>query len=195
MINKQVFLPIENSLHSSTFIVTMQHSNSILQTLEALRSFQIVQCQMHHEKVATDQRNHPKYNLQDGVIVFNRVNLCDAKLRNKRLGCAHSKANLNFETVLDTLISNLPQCKHQMSTLKSEFKSVVTKIYALDHRVGHIEHERSLCQLNSDSKKEANLTESLGVLKTEHHVLMNQLLKIKTDIEQLIKLELNYSNL
>jgi hypothetical protein len=78
----------------------MENKKSILKILEAIQSFQIVQCQMHHEKVLTNSEANPIYNLLDGKLVFHRVNLCDRSLRNKRLGCAHSGVNLNFKRIL-----------------------------------------------------------------------------------------------
>ncbi|MEH6535323.1 MAG: hypothetical protein V7719_02945 [Psychroserpens sp.] len=173
----------------------MQNTNNILQILETIQSFQIVQCQMHHEKVVTDVDENPIHNLQDDTIVFNRVKLCEIKQRNKRLGCAHSGVNINFERVLDNLITALPQSIKQISESKNKFKSVVTKIYALDHKVGNLEHDLAICKLTNDDCGKDNLMASMRLLKTEHTTLMDQLSKIKADIERLIKININYNNL
>ena len=174
----------------------MSHtSQNIFQILETVQSFQIAQCQMYHEKVVTDVDANPIHNLLDDAIVFNRVNLCDATHRKKRLGCAHSGVNLNFERVLEQLETALPQCKSQISEFKNEFKLVVTEIYALDHKVGNLEHDIAVCQLKFDTYGKDKLEHSLRLIKIEHKQLMNQLSEIKSDIEQLIKAKVNYSNI
>ena len=170
-------------------------SQNIVQILETIQSFKIVQCQMHHEKVLTDSEENPIHNLLDDSLVFDRVNLCDATLRSKRLGCAHSGANLNFERVLEQLETALPQCTNQISGFKNEFKLLITKIYTTDHKVGHLEHDLALCKLNSNTYGKDNLEQSLRLLKIDHRELMNLLSKIKTDIEKLIKTEVNYSHI
>jgi len=74
----------------SSFIFTAEMSSTsqhIFQILETIQSFQIVQCQMHHKKVLTDSDENPIHNILDDTLVFDRVNLCDATLRSKRLGC------------------------------------------------------------------------------------------------------------
>jgi len=148
-----------------------------------------------YKKVLTDSDENPIHNILDDTLVFDRVNLCDATLRSKRLGCAHSGANINFERVLEQLEAALPQCTNQISELKNEFKLLITKIYTLDHKVGHLEHDIALCKLNSNAYEKDKLEQSLRLLKTEHIPLMNLLSKIKTDIEKLIKTEVNYSHI
>ena len=170
-------------------------THNIVEILEIIQSFQIVQCQMHHEKVAVDVNTRPIHNSLNGTLVFDRVNLCDKTLRNKRLGCAHSGANLNFERVLEQLETTLPQCKDQISKFTSAFTSVVTNIYALDHKVGYLEHDLAVCKLNFDTCGKDRLQNALHELKKDHREYMNLLLKIKTDIEQLIITEINYSNI
>lgn len=146
---------------------------------------------MHHEKVASDTDAIPIHNVQDDTIVFNRVSLCNIKHRNKRLGCAHSKVNVNFQKVLDNLETTFPQGKNQISKFKNEFESVIMKIYTLDHKVGHLEHDIAMSKLNNDTNKETQLLKSMRLLKVEHKSLMNQLSKIKSDIEQFILIYLD----
>ncbi|MFT5846903.1 MAG: hypothetical protein ACJARX_001827 [Psychroserpens sp.] len=66
-------------------------------------------------------------------------------------------------------------------------------MYALDHKVGNLEHDIAVCKLNFDGFGNAKLEQVLMLLKTEHRQLMNLLLKNKTDIERLIITEINYS--
>ena len=165
----------------------------IPELLEAIQSFQILQCEMQHEKVAIGLDRNPIHNFQDGVIVFDRVNLCDIKHRNRRLGCAHSCANTNFERVLDDLVIRLPQYVNQILAFKNEFKSVITLIYGLDHKVGNLEHDLAICKLNNDGQAKDEILSIQRLLKSEHRQLLHHLSKIKSDIEQLIKKELNYS--
>jgi hypothetical protein len=150
---------------------------------------------MHHEKVLTDLDEKPIHRSIGETLIFDRVKLCDVALRNKRLGCAHSGVNLNFEHVLDQLLIALPQCVKQISEFKSEFKSVILKIHTLDHNVGNLEHDIGMSKLSFDNFGKNNQEESLRFLKTEHDMLMKALKKIKTDIEQLTKTEINYSTI
>jgi hypothetical protein len=171
---------------------TSQH---IVQILETIQSFQIVQCQMHHEKVALDVNDKPIHNVQDDTMIFDRVNLCHKAIRNKRLGCAHSGANLNFEHVLEQLKIALPKCTNQISEFISAIRSTVIKIYTLDHQVGYLEHDIAVCKLNCDTYGKDKLEQSLVVLKANHKEYMSLLFKIKADIEQLIVSEINYSRI
>jgi hypothetical protein len=195
MLKNQVFLPVINAVDYAIFITEMKNANNIIQLFENLQSFQIVQCQMHHEQVLTNSDENPMYNVLEDKHVFDRVKLCDSAIRNKRLGCAHSGANLNFERVLEQLETVLPKCSNQILEYKNEFQSVVSKIYALDHKVGHLEHDIAVCTLNFDIHGKDKLEQILHVLKLEHTTLMNLLSTIKTDIEKLIQPEVNYSNI
>nr|WP_321235758.1 hypothetical protein [uncultured Psychroserpens sp.] len=173
----------------------MQNTNNIPQILETIESFQIVKCDMFHEKVVVDVNERPIHRFQDDTIVFDRVKLCDIKHRNKRLGCAHSSVNIKFERVLEDLALALPECINQISELKNEFQSVVAEIYALDHKVGNLEHELAVCQLKSDTKEKDSIIVSMSLLKTEHRSFMTHLSKIKSDIEELIKDKCSNKNL
>ncbi|WP_040281250.1 hypothetical protein [Psychroserpens damuponensis] len=173
----------------------MDTAKHISELLKRLHDFEVVQCQMLHEKVAVDGSGHPIGNIFDDTLVFNRVNLCKQSLRNKRLGCAHSRVNLKFEQFLDDLKTALPNCMSQISGYKTEFQTVVAKIYELDHKVGYLEHDIALCELNIDTCGKDKLQQSLRVLKTNHGKLMTLLSKIKSDIEELIYVEMNYSHI
>jgi hypothetical protein len=148
---------------------------------------------MHHEKVLANTDDRPIHHSLDNALVFDRVHLCVRSLRNKRLGCAHSRVNLNFERILEQLEIAVPQCMTQIFNYKNEFKSLIIKMYALDHKVGHLEHDIAVCKLNFDSYGNGKLEQVLLLLKTEHRQLVSLLSKIKTDIEQLIITEINYS--
>ncbi|MEM5565919.1 hypothetical protein WNY78_12430 [Psychroserpens sp. AS72] len=182
-------------MRSFIFIGYMNTSQQISQILTTIQSFQIIQCQMHHEKVAVDVEGNPIQNALDDTLVFDRVNLCDLHLRNKRLGCAHSGVNIKFERVLEELKTIVPQCTNQISEFKNVFNSTVTKIYALDHKVGYLEHDIALCALNFDTIGKDKLEQSLRKLKMDHSQLMNKLSEIKSDIEQVVITESNYSQI
>nr|WP_321225410.1 hypothetical protein [uncultured Psychroserpens sp.] len=169
----------------------MNTSSQITQILKTVKSFKVVQCQMHHEKVVVDTHGKPMFNSIENALVFKRVNLCKAAIRQKRLGCAHSSSNLNFEYILDDLKTIVPHCTRQISELKKEFKTIVSKIYAIDHKVGNVEHEIANSVLNDFFGKD-KLEGNLHFLKIEHKELMQLLLGVKADIEQLINSEINY---
>lgn len=173
----------------------MKATDNISELLERIKSFKIVKCNMHHEKVATNVDQKPIYKVLDDAVVFDRAHLCNIKDRNLRLGCAHSGVNLNFERLLESVATELPEISHHISDIKNEFNTVISNIYALDHRVGHLEHDLALCQLNSNKRQRETLMSSMTILKSEHRTYMDQLQNIKSDIEQLIKMELNYTSL
>lgn len=173
----------------------MQETNSISDLLQTIQSFQIVKCNMHHEKVRTDADGNLIYRTEDDHLFFDRVNLCDPKIRNWRLGCAHSKVNINFERFLEHVLTELPQKTNQILDLKTQFKAVISKIYNLDHKVGHLEHDLAVSALTSDNNNNESLMTSMSGFKIEHRRLMDCLSKIKSDIEQLIKSEINYNTL
>jgi hypothetical protein len=58
-----------------------------------------------------------------------------------------------------------------------------------------LEHDLGMSKLSFDNFGKNNQEESLRFLKTEHDMLMKALKKIKTDIEQLTKTEINYSTI
>ncbi|MCK8480884.1 hypothetical protein [Psychroserpens algicola] len=172
----------------------MEDLNTVQQLLKTLQDFQVVKCNMHHERVLTDLSNNPMFRKQDDAIIFDRVNLCPMKDRKLRLGCAHSPVNINFERHLKCLAAELPELQDQILNFTSQFKTVVSKIYMLDHNVGHIERDLAMCKLNSDDSKQEKLNRNLEDLKVQHRLFMTRLSEIKSDIEGLIVADLNYSN-
>ena len=164
----------------------MEVANRLLGILENVKSFQVVKCQMHHEKVAIGENDIPLYAEQDGILAFNRVNLCDNKHRRWRLGCAHSTVNTNFEHVLKDLEKTLPHFSSQISALRHKFKAVILEIYALDHKVGNLEHDLASKKLSGENSEVSKILESLNKVKAEHSLLMERLSKIRSEIEQCI---------
>ncbi|WP_047548048.1 hypothetical protein [Psychroserpens sp. Hel_I_66] len=164
----------------------MGSAKDISQLLEFIQSFQVVKCNMHHEGVAVDEDNHPIFRSENNTIIFKRINLCDPKLRSIRLGCAHSHSNLNFQNALDHLSKALPEYKEHISEVKKRFILIISKIYELDHKVGHLEHDTALVKIENDLCPSISMKADLQDLKLEHRQLMDQLLNIKTEIENLM---------
>ncbi|MCD2260746.1 hypothetical protein [Psychroserpens luteolus] len=169
----------------------MSHVENISNLLEKIQAFQVVKCNMHHERVAFDSHKKPIYRQTDKDIFFDRVSLCDVKHRKLRLGCAHSSVNMNFIRLLESLEQELPQQSPQFLVFKETFNDLISKIYALDHKKGQLEHDLALFKITSDIDGNEQLKTVSKTLKAEHEMLMDQLLVIKSDIELFIKTILN----
>ena len=185
MLCKQVFLPVQGDFHYFIFMDNMKRAN-IMETFDDIKSFDVVQCSMHHEKVAFDKKGSPIHSLQGNSVVFDRIQLCAPEYRCLNIGCAHSSSNIKFERLLEHLETLLPKDADQIMLFKNQFQSTITKIYALDHKVGHLEHELALCLLKPNHDRNRHLKASMAILKSEHKGLICELSRIKSDIEQFI---------
>ena len=67
-----------------------------------LEGFQVVSCDLRHEKVALDTATGKPVKTQNSTgDLYKRQEFCALGIRNKRLGCAHSNANEDFKQVVD----------------------------------------------------------------------------------------------
>ena len=164
----------------------MSSNNHITQFLEKIQAFQVVTCNMHHERVAFDKDRQPLYKKTGDNISFTRQRLCNLTLRKERLGCAHSNANMNFIRLLDDLATHLPTYSNQILRFKHNCSTLITNIYKLDHEKGQLEHNLALCKLTVNLHQEDQLAVISKQLKDRHEQLMEELSVLKSDIELFI---------
>ncbi|WP_298900283.1 hypothetical protein [uncultured Psychroserpens sp.] len=179
------------SRDSCNFMRPMNTAHHITHLLKKIQEFQVIKCNMHHERVVFNANRKPVYRKTANEYFFDRVNLCDAKLRKQRLGCAHSSVNQNFAKVIDDLAQQLPKKAQQILRFKKQCNNIVNKIYQLDHEKGQLEHDLALCKLTPDTHQENQLEVVSKLLKHRHGILMDELSVMKSDIELFIKSVLN----
>jgi hypothetical protein len=140
---------------------------TLFEIKENLAKFQLVQCGLSHEMVHINPGSGiPEQIENTSELMYKRVSLCDRSLREFRLGCAHSNANLTFSRTIESLAETDPPTQHQMN----EFDRVSVAIYMLDHRVGNLEKNR------------AEIEEELAECKLIHRGYINELKTIKSSI-------------
>ncbi|MBL4705953.1 MAG: hypothetical protein JKY54_15615 [Flavobacteriales bacterium] len=154
---------------------------NLFEIKQDLEKFQLVQCGLYHEKVAFN--GETKMPISKGIgnqQEFKRVNLCDLSDRRKRLGCAHSMSNANF----NQLIKDLALKDKSIGLLNLKFNVVVNSIYQLDHRAGYLEkdHATSLTPNNSHPISTSEIEKELLEVKAIHFGYISQLEGIKSDI-------------
>ena len=164
----------------------MKTSSQLEELYQTIRSFQIVKCEMYHERVAIGAKGIPIASTSENTVVFKRVSLCNTKDRNMRLGCAHSKVNVHFKKVLTDLENTFPDEAHRIVDFKMRFRTIVNQIYVLDHRMGHLEHDFALSTLDKDESKIFQISQAIAHLKLEHSAMMEQLSELKSEIESLV---------
>lgn len=156
---------------------------SLSEIRQNLNEFQLIQCGLKHEGVILDSKTHLP--LKTGPLneeIYKRVDLCNLKDRNQRLGCSHSFANSAFNRSIEELSKKDPI----VEKLKEQFNEIVLKIYLLDHKKGNLEHTfaetleiNSSCELSS-----SDVEKELDTCVQIHSEYINQLGNIKSDIIQ-----------
>ncbi|ARV14485.1 hypothetical protein [Polaribacter sp. SA4-12] len=160
-----------------------------------LEDFELFQCGMYHEKVRLDPKT--KLPLKTNIIgenQFLRIDLCNSKLRKKRLGCAHSSANLNF----NELINKIEIDSIHIKEIQIKINETILNIYELDHKKGNLEKEFAEVLLNTIPNLETrnNIQNKIGICISLHRdyiatlkVLKDELINI---IDQTIKNETKF---
>lgn len=141
-----------------------------------LESFETAECGLFHETVLIDKSTgKPIKNIIGDEAHYERVQLCPANIRNKRLGCAHSKANHNFFNLIAVLKTEDENIIQGNKNIEALFQ----KIYMLDHEKGDLEKDL----VETDDKESvqtkietciSNHSEIIQTLKQEK----NQLIKL-----------------
>lgn len=147
------------------------------QIKEALTVFKTVSCKMYHEKVLTDATTGlPQTQPSPDGITFPRVSLCIT--RHHHIGCAHTKANIHFNRLLD----QLPQ--QEFSYLQGQFNELINQIYFLDHQKGEAEKQLAILQLEPSPCQVAieQQNTSIKQMETTHDKLIQQLSVLKDSI-------------
>lgn len=153
---------------------------TILQIKNKIEQFQVIKCDMYHEKVKVDaQTGHPIMKSSTIESYYERVPLCEITVRSKRLGCAHSSSNNNFLHLIDEINTD----DQEIVKLKKEISDLIIQIYALDHKKGDLEKELMDSLSNDEVKKmQINVKEKLADCILAHRKLMDELKILKTNL-------------
>ncbi|MGS2727608.1 hypothetical protein ACU8DI_13445 [Psychroserpens sp. BH13MA-6] len=158
---------------------------------KTFQKFQVVSCQLHHERVALNAQNKPRFKQLDRTITFDRIPLCPKNLRSHRLGCAHSKVNIDFDRLLEQLLEALPKQQEMITSFKQTFNQLIACIYELDHKKGQLEHDLALSELHSDGNQTNELQKDMNIVLIKHQESMDALELLRSDIERLIDEQVN----
>ncbi len=148
---------------------------------QELSTFVTVQCGLYHEKVALNpETKMPIITQIDSEVACTRVQLCPANLRSKRLGCAHSFANDNF----NKLINELESENSEITELQAKIKQIILKIYMLDHEKGNLEkdHAKSVMFHSSNKSQQENIQTKIEQCLAQHFILISELESTKNKI-------------
>jgi hypothetical protein len=150
---------------------------TISELKNALNSFKVVPCKMHHERVLLDAKTGAPVKSDIGLDeIFTRVQLCNIDLRTERLGCAHTVAQKTFNGLLETMAAQ----DVDIQSLQVQFNEVILKIYLLDHKKGDLEIEYARCLDSGTSLDEIQnrIDKSIQL----HDSLISQLQEVKNNI-------------
>lgn len=147
--------------------------------IEKIEEFEVFQCGLYHEKVKIDTTTKlPVKSNSVDEDCFSRVNLCDSRLRRKRLGCAHSSANYQF----NNLINSIGIITDDIKETKDTLNATILKIYQLDHKKGDLEKEFAKAIQNKDTDLKKSIQNKISNCIKLHKTFMNTLNVLKTDI-------------
>lgn len=147
--------------------------------IQALKDFEVVSCNLVHEKVLMDNKVS-KVKDMGGSNHFERKGLCTTLIRERRLGCAHTHANSNFINLLKEVEVQKPEIKSDAKTLEN----IILQIYLLDHHKGELEKKKAEYFLHRDNQKIQQCEEKLKTAIKEHQSLVKELEGLKTQIIQ-----------
>lgn len=150
-----------------------------------LEEFELFQCGMYHEKVRLDTKT--KLPLKTNIIgdnQFLRIDLCNSKLRKKRLGCAHSSANYNF----NELINKIEIDSIHIKEIQRKINETILNIYELDHKKGNLEKDFAEIVLNIIPNLETrnNIQNKIGVCINLHRNYIDTLKVLKEELINII---------
>ncbi|MEE9407383.1 MAG: hypothetical protein V3V28_04825 [Polaribacter sp.] len=150
---------------------------TILQIKNKIKQFQVVKCDMYHEKIKLNNKtSQPILNTTSNDFSYERMSLCAKNKRSERLGCAHSSSNNSFINLIEELkIEN-----QEIDSLKKRISDSILQVYSLDHIKGELEKELviSLSQ-NSLKNKSIIIQEKLTDSILTHRKIMEELKLLK----------------
>lgn len=153
---------------------------TILQIKNKIEQFQVIKCDMYHEKVKLDtQTGQPIIKTSSNESYYERVPLCKITERSKRLGCAHSSSNNNFLHLIEELKTD----DQEIFNLKKGISNLIIQIYALDHKKGDLEKELAdSLGIDEVKKMQVKVKEKLSDCIKSHRKLMDELNKHRTKL-------------
>ena len=153
---------------------------TILQIQKKIKQFQVVKCDMYHEKIKLDiKTGQPILKETSNGSSYERVNLCGVVQRSKRLGCAHSSSNNSFLNLIDGLKTN----NQEIINIKKRISDLILQIYTLDHKKGELEKELVISNNLDDVKeKTIKVQEALTDSVLTHRKIMDELKMLKTKL-------------
>lgn len=151
-----------------------------LQIKNKIEQFQVVKCDMYHEKIKLDiQTGQPVLKGTSNDSYYERVNLCGIVERSKRLGCAHSSSNNSFLNLIDELKTD----DQEIINLKKRISNLILQIYTLDHKKGELEKELVISISFDDiQEKTIKIQEALTDSIMAHRKIMDELKMLKTKL-------------
>lgn len=143
--------------------------------IEKLKTFDIVFCNMIHEKVLDSNEEF------DSTI--KRMPLCEKQYRDKRLGCAHGSSNTRFIETLRSISDDFPSKRDLITKTILTFNQLVSKVYLLDHERGFLEYDLHMLKHKPSSTVErGSIQKQITILEEKHTQLLTELGTIKQDI-------------
>ncbi len=114
-----------------------------LETLVSLReevvALSVVKCRMSHERIVLAGDSGLPVVRHSPEVTYQRVGLCDPKLRAQRLGCSHTMSRIKLEVAINEL--GAASGDDRDSYLAGELNWLNNEIHLLDHRKSDAEVE------------------------------------------------------
>lgn len=159
--------------------------DELLQFYEALKTFQTFSCGLMHEQVQELRAETITDECDIDEVRAVRKGFCDAAMRRRTLGCAHSIANFNFSSLADKA--------YDMGLLQGALPpaalidTLVAQIYLMDHEKGRVEKEKALAVLRQDTTEMRRTENAIRDIITRHGHAVAELEQLRCDMIQQIE--------
>lgn len=152
-----------------------QQTEALIKIRNELLKYQIVACELRHEKVlqveATQYGGHTDY----PNFNFSLYGLCPKAFRNRTLNCAHSISAVSYDQLIRQLSDKGMLELKSAETLSTELKALLLKIYLLDHEKGRLEKELAFFKLHSKYNSVKTIEKALKETLKTHHAVVEDL--------------------
>jgi hypothetical protein len=125
--------------------------NQLRSLREEIATLCIVKCRMSHERVVRDGESGLPVICRFPEGSYQRVGLCTAEIRAKRLGCSHTSARIKLDDAIKKLATSYRGNNAASLLFSSELVWLNNAIHLLDHRKG--EAEKSLARILDEAHR------------------------------------------
>ena len=176
------------------------NTQMIDQIRKELENFEFIHCGMAHEKIQRESDGISPLHDCAADHGLKRVTYCNAQVRSRRMGCAHTTARIKFLEILDK-VPKTGLSSEKVEAWKQQVSDLDFAIIQVDQRKSdsELQHAQKSIELCDSPTKQAEISADLHKLNkvidnqiNEHGNYLNQLKSLRDEVlEFLASAELN----